>query len=274
MEDLIVTLLESLEQPIRMIVRGSEDELPNITRFANGIREVLGKYKSYFKLSEINDALDEIENDKFFVKNESYDFRDSVIERVRLYAIVKSVCEVLNNTNKSTIISAPNRYISNYIYCEDLLNLYESDRKNIKSVTLNRINSTIGDSITIVDEGLKNQMMLMEDKILEFKAIIKAASADEREKISKRMKYVLSLKIHDFERDIFYGLMDDFKVSKLIKNKQNESYKFELLGKIFWHTHKLNYHSDEPPNGSLINIQNKSAIKKIVSGKSKFRALI
>ena len=242
MKDEVVVFLEKIEE----ILRNTGRNFPNAIKLADGIKEILNKYHTNFPVKELIKGLREIEEDPKFQKHpslkniieqskipveilevwinedsfntnliqlsKSYNWKRKILCRFSFYAITKSVCEVIKKSNA-------NKLLPYFEYIEGLVNTSKLQVSNFNSLTANSSTFNIK-SFSIPDKDFFFTTEPYKKDIKWLDKELTSQSEIERGRKIDRIKYLLSLNITDFEKDIFNGIMDDFEIIKLVNGKQ------------------------------------------------------
>lgn len=227
------------------------------------LEEILEKYNGYFLKEKLIFEVEKIRSDKFFKKptsiniNAPVKFSEDIMKQVNLliwdkrilrrfslYAFTKAWIEVINDRREK--YEQSNKIYVTFLFVLSLYEITKTGIHHFSSITINSKDQSKAKSTSIKNiepmldafhkpiSKLKNSIENLKDKL------------DWSEKKTIQFyDYILNLNISVIEKDIFYGILDDFEITKLNGGVQSKRYKTLLLSNLFKHTHPHLYHEQE-----------------------------
>jgi hypothetical protein len=234
--------------------KGLEDS--GLSGFYFGMKEIAELFRKYFPHTILVKGLKRMESNQIFkqplpavgVTGEEFLRRfhlllwdENILRRFFFFALMKAVSEVINTR---LIGKKSANYIHElFLYLSFLRNLKMAGTSNFVSMTINSKNQKLAKSATTYQ--FERIFENYEEVLLDFEASFRdpAFAGLSEEKISEFYKNFTELDIKKFEKDIFYGILGDFEITKLQNGKQSIRAKVLLLMELFQHTHSHLYHS-------------------------------
>lgn len=262
-EDYVKQFLEDVISDARI----KYSELVTFKPILDALENILVKYDQYFPKERLINELETIKQDKFFKtpvpvnlnaplvsENEvmrkynllTWDKR--ILRRFSLYAFTRAWIEVLRDHKEK--YEFDKKIHDTFIF---VLKMYEVTKIGIhhfSTITLNskdqhKAKSRPVGTVEPLIDAFKTQTETLKASIERMKTMNWS-----EEKTITFFDYIFKLDISVIEKDIFYGILEDFEITKLKNGTPSKRYQVLLLSNLFRHTHPQLYHEQGSSTGN------------------------